>query len=217
MLTQRAAVLLDTLERQVQQGLEEIVHLRRQLETLKAENSRLRDALRHCDATSAPHAASNCSENATEPDAEPASAVTATSSSHSVAGEAPSPHALLEEWYRRYPQTFFKGHTRPLKVGIDAELAKREPWSDKLIRRALACYVNLPRYLKAVRAGVERVGLDGQPAGRISEQEAHHARAKREALQARQRDKGRERAQATQENANLDHKLSELLAKHESR
>src|SRR5690554_7134136 len=29
--------------------------------------------------------------------------------------DAPSPQALLAEWYQRYPGAFFKGHTRPLK------------------------------------------------------------------------------------------------------
>src|SRR5690554_7129165 len=81
--------------------------------------------------------------------------------------DAPSPQALLAEWYQRYPGAFFKGHTRPLKVGIHEALAEQEPWPEKLVRRALACYVNLPRYLKAVREGAERIGLDGKPAGQV--------------------------------------------------
>ncbi|WP_290911260.1 ProQ/FINO family protein, partial [Halomonas sp.] len=100
------------------------------------------------------------------------------------ASEAPSPQALLAEWYRRYPAAFFKGHTRPLKVGIHEELAAREPWPEKLVRRALACYVNLPRYLKAVREGAERIDLAGQPAGVVDAQAAEHARKKLERLQA---------------------------------
>src|SRR5690554_6194438 len=81
--------------------------------------------------------------------------------------DAPSPQALLAEWYQRYPGAFFKGHTRPLKVGIHEALAEQEPWPEKLVRRALACYVNLPRYLKAVREGAERIDLDGKPAGQV--------------------------------------------------
>jgi len=65
--------------------------------------------------------------------------------------QAPSADALLKQWYQRYPNAFFKGHTRPLKVGIHQDLAAHEPWPEKLLRRALAGYVNLPRYLKAVR------------------------------------------------------------------
>jgi ProP effector len=103
--------------------------------------------------------------------------------------EAPSPHALLAEWYQRYPGAFFKGHTRPLKVGIHEELAEQEPWPEKLVRRALACYVNLPRYLKAVREGAERIGLDGKPAGQVDAKAAEHARKKLERLQAEGRGK----------------------------
>ncbi len=98
-------------------------------------------------------------------------------------GEAPSPQALLDEWYARYPAAFFKGHTRPLMVGIHEVLASREPWPEKLVRRALACYVNLPRYLKAVRDGAERIDLDGQPAGKVDAQAADHARRKLDRLQ----------------------------------
>ena len=94
-------------------------------------------------------------------------------------GQAPSPHALLNQWYERYPKAFFKGHTKPLKVGIHQELAEREEWPNKLIRRALANYVNLPRYIKAVREGAERVDLDGQPAGKVDKQAALHAAEKR--------------------------------------
>lgn len=93
--------------------------------------------------------------------------------------KAPSPHALLNQWYERYPKAFFKGHTKPLKVGIHQQLAEREEWPNKLIRRALANYVNLPRYIKAVREGAERVDLDGQPAGKVDKEAARHAAEKR--------------------------------------
>lgn len=101
-------------------------------------------------------------------------------------GEAPSPQALLNQWYRRYPDAFFKGHTRPLRVGIHEDLLVREPWPEKLVRRALACYVHLPRYLKAVREHAERVGLDGEVEGPVTEGEARYARKKLEALRAQQ-------------------------------
>ncbi|MBE0401204.1 ABC transporter substrate-binding protein [Halomonas sp. FME1] len=101
-----------------------------------------------------------------------------------VTPQAPSPHALLNEWYERYPKAFFKGHTKPLKVGIHQDLAEREAWPSKLVRRALANYVNLPRYIKAVRAGAERVDLDGQPAGNVDKQAALHASEKRGEPQA---------------------------------
>ncbi|WP_240724748.1 ProQ/FINO family protein [Onishia niordana] len=101
-------------------------------------------------------------------------------------GELPSPQALLNQWYRRYPDAFFKGHTRPLRVGIHEDLLSREPWPEKLVRRALACYVHLPRYLKAVRELAERVGLDGEAAGPVTEGEARYARKKLDELRAQQ-------------------------------
>lgn len=101
------------------------------------------------------------------------------SSATAETAKAPSPHALLNQWYERYPKAFFKGHTKPLKVGIHQQLAEREEWPNKLIRRALANYVNLPRYIKAVREGAERVDLDGEPAGKVDKEAARHAAEKR--------------------------------------
>lgn len=109
----------------------------------------------------------------TKPEAKVESSATAETA------KAPSPHALLNQWYERYPKAFFKGHTKPLKVGIHQQLAEREEWPSKLIRRALANYVNLPRYIKAVREGAERVDLDGQPAGKVDKEAALHAAEKR--------------------------------------
>ncbi|WP_235447594.1 ProQ/FINO family protein, partial [Vibrio splendidus] len=110
-----------------------------------------------------------------------------SANSGATQSEAPSPQALLDEWYTRYPSAFFKGHTRPLMVGIHEVLASREPWPEKLVRRALACYVNLPRYLKAVREDAERIDLDGQPAGKVDAQSADHAHRKLDRLQGEKR------------------------------
>ncbi|HIX62574.1 MAG TPA: ABC transporter substrate-binding protein [Candidatus Halomonas stercoripullorum] len=104
--------------------------------------------------------------------------------------QAPSAEALLQQWYQRYPNAFFKGHTRPLKVGIHQDLAAHEPWPEKLLRRALAGYVNLPRYLKAVREGAERIDLEGKPDGNVDAQAAEHAKRKLERLQKAQRERG---------------------------
>lgn len=93
--------------------------------------------------------------------------------------EAPSPQALLNQWYQRYPKAFFKGHTKPLKIGIHHDLAQREPWSGKLIRRALANYVNLPRYVKSMREGAERFDLDGNPVGKVDKEASLHASQRR--------------------------------------
>ena len=124
----------------------------------------------------------------------------------------PSPQALLKQWYKRYPDTFFKGHTRPLKIGIHVELLENEPWDEKLVRRALAGYVHLPRYLKAVRAGTQRVDLEGQSVGAVTEDEALHARQQLAELTRQQKE--REEQAASQL---ISHKLSELMTKHRSR
>src|SRR5690554_709128 len=107
--------------------------------------------------------------------------------------QAPSADALLKQWYQRYPNAFFKGHTRPLKVGIHQDLAAHEPWPEKLLRRALAGYVNLPRYLKAVREGAERIDLEGKPDGSVDTQAAEHAKRKLERLQSAQRERGQKK------------------------
>lgn len=127
--------------------------------------------------------------------------------------EPPSPQSLLAQWYQRYPETFFKGHTQPLKTGIHLDLVAREPWPEKLVRRALACYVHLPRYLKAVRADVMRVDLDGQAAGTVTEGEARHARKQLDELTKKQK-KQQKQHNERKESEQLERKLSQLLAKH---
>ncbi|NDL70413.1 ProQ/FINO family protein [Vreelandella alkaliphila] len=102
----------------------------------------------------------------------------------------PSPQALLNQWYQRYPKAFFTGHTKPLKVGIHQDLAQREPWSGKLIRRALANYVNLPRYVKSMREGAERIDLEGHPAGKVDKEAARHANERRKDKSVNEASKG---------------------------
>ncbi|MCM2972934.1 ProQ/FINO family protein [Larsenimonas suaedae] len=116
-----------------------------------------------------------------------------------------TPHSLLEEWYSRFPAAFFKGHTKPLQVGIHTELARHYNVSTKLLRRALACYVNLPRYLKSIREGRERVDLHGKSCGVITQEEAAHALTKLEGLQSRQKER-----QARAEQERMNKKLSAL-------
>jgi len=148
--------------------------------------------------------------------AEPASANVESPPQNSLAfgaeHEVPSPHALLAQWYKRYPKAFFKGHTRPLKTGIHLDLCEVEPWPEKLVRRALACYVHLPRYLKSVREGANRVDLAGEDSEVVTAEEAKHAKRQLEALQKKQ--KARETQQRSEK---LDRKIGALLAKHGQR
>lgn len=101
----------------------------------------------------------------------------------------PSPRALLEQWHGRYPQAFANDHVRPLKIGIHQDLARHEPWSKKLIRRALACYVNRPSYTRAVRKDAARIDLDGNPAGTVDEIAAQAAEEKRRRAMSAKRQK----------------------------
>lgn len=120
-----------------------------------------------------------------------ASAATASGGSDeggsATASDTLSPQALLAQWYERYPRTFFKHHTRPLAIGIHESLAAREAAQEKLVRRALAGYVNLPRYLKSVRSGAARIDLDGREVGRVGEDDAQHAREQLKRLQEKQK------------------------------
>ncbi|MBE0404474.1 ProQ/FINO family protein [Halomonas citrativorans] len=186
--------LLDSLESRLEQAQRELQALRRENIQLKEQLMGQAVALDSAN-TSGQLSATSAGENVTPPSsqypAEQPQSVPASSGVEAVAktttteagAQPPSPHALLKEWYQRYPNTFFKGHTKPLKVGIHQDLAAREPWSGKLIRRALANYVNLPRYLKSVREGGERIDLDGQLAGKVDKEAALHAAEKRKAKQ----------------------------------
>lgn len=217
MLSERTGALFERLERRATDAVAEVMRLRAHLRRLEAENARLREALLRVEEgiAAASESAAASREAVAESHDRQAAAAGPVPSAPSACGDdpdrPPSPRALLNQWYQRYPQAFFKGHTRPLKVGIHQDLLAREPWPEKLVRRALACYVHLPRYLKAVRAGAERVDLDGRAVGAVGDEEAQHARAKLDALRA---DKAAEREARRRER--LDRKLGDLLAKHHS-
>ncbi|CAM3826018.1 ProQ/FINO family protein [Vreelandella rituensis] len=180
-MTQSVLQLLEHLERRLDMANVE-------LQTLREENARLKAQLRNLAEPPAP-----VTSEPALPEPQPQPAVTSSTvqvevqpssqqpaeENVSAAQAPPSPQALLNQWYERYPKTFFKGHTQPLKVGIHEDLAAKEPWSNKLIRRALASYVNLPRYLKAMREGSTRIDLEGRPAGVVDKDAAQHAAEKR--------------------------------------
>jgi ProP effector len=75
----------------------------------------------------------------------------------------------------RFPLTFVvEGRRRPLKIGIDRDLASIV--SPRAIRDALRFYVGSKRYQEALVVGAERVDLAGAPAGIVSTEEAARAR-----------------------------------------
>lgn len=137
-----------------------------------------------------PESASSVSSSTDSSSSDSSSPVSSNPTVQDAQPTPPSPHQLLSQWYARYPKAFSKGRTQPLKIGIHQDLAEREPWSNKLIRRALANYVNLPRYIKAMREGAERVDLEGNPAGVVDVQAAELAAQKRQATQRTQSPQG---------------------------
>lgn len=174
------------------QGLSALIgdRSRRQPADESTARSPARDGEPELDATQ-PDAIEPAETAAASPAEDPQAPAEAPEANPPHGDEAPSPQALLDQWYRRYSSTFFKGHTRPLKIGIHEELTAREPWPEKLVRRALACYVNLPRYLKSVREGAWRLDLAGEPVGQVDATAAEHAHKKLERLQADRRQRGR--------------------------
>ncbi|MDW0361664.1 ProQ/FINO family protein [Halomonas venusta] len=172
--------LLGTLEARLEQTKAALNALREENEMLKRQ---LASQVPQTQQPSQPLQDSAQSDvSATEPSAEgvkPSDSQVVSEVAAETAPQPPSPQALLNQWYKRYPHAFFAGHTKPLKVGIHQDLAQREPWSGKLIRRALANYVNLPRYVKSMREGAERIDLDGNPAGKVDKEAARHASDRR--------------------------------------
>lgn len=172
--------LLGTLEAHLEQTKAALNALREENEMLKRQ---LASQVSQTQQPSQPLQDSAQSDaSATEPSVEsvkPSDSQVISEAAAETAPQPPSPQALLNQWYKRYPNAFFAGHTKPLKVGIHQDLAQREPWSGKLIRRALANYVNLPRYVKSMREGAGRIDLDGNPAGKVDKEAARHASDRR--------------------------------------
>ena len=77
---------------------------------------------------------------------------------------------------KTYPACFDGENPRPLKLGIHRDLMAAG-FEKAAVKRTLARYCNRPRYRKALRAGVIRIDLQGQPAGVVTAAEAETARA----------------------------------------
>lgn len=80
----------------------------------------------------------------------------------------------------KFPECFsVKGPVKPLKVGIFQDLAEKlsddETVSKTRLRQALRHYTSSWRYLKAIKVGAFRVGVDGKDAAEIDEEQANYA------------------------------------------
>lgn len=106
----------------------------------------------------------------------------------------------------QFPNAFkgFKEPKKPLKVGIYNDIRKVMPeLSGKTLHAVLADYTGGPTYLEGLKAGRQRVGLDGHPAGEVTpnteiyaQQRAEHIRQQRE--MRREKDKANSRKATTE-------------------
>ncbi|MGL5409753.1 MAG: RNA chaperone ProQ, partial [Shewanella sp.] len=91
-------------------------------------------------------------------------------------------NAILAYLYETFPLCFIaEGETKPLKIGLFQDLAERLADDSKVsktqLRVALRRYTSSWRYLKCVKAGAQRVDLDGQPCGELEQEHIEHAQA----------------------------------------
>jgi ProP effector len=96
--------------------------------------------------------------------------------------------AAIATLAKLYPNTFvaekWEPH-RPLKVGIYNDLTAANILRRRELHAALAAYTAHRTYLLAMTAGAPRIGLDGLPAGTVTEQDAESAAERLHALDAR--------------------------------
>ena len=91
--------------------------------------------------------------------------------------------SALREWF---PIAFAAGRPRPLKVGIDKDIAERAPAITDVERsKALHYHTKSDRYLRSMRSGAPRVDLDGAEAGAVTDDDAAHAKAILDARKAK--------------------------------
>ncbi len=91
-------------------------------------------------------------------------------------------NAILAYLYETFPLCFIaEGETKPLKIGLFQDLAERLADDSKVsktqLRVALRRYTSSWRYLKSVKAGAQRVDLDGQACGELEQEHIEHAQA----------------------------------------
>lgn len=101
----------------------------------------------------------------------------------------------------RFPKCFtIEGEAKPLKIGIFQDLAERlnedEKVSKTQLRTALRQYTSSWRYLHGVKAGVNRVDLDGNECGVLEQEHVEHAQKALEESKAKVRARRKEQAVA---------------------
>src|SRR5262245_30911805 len=74
----------------------------------------------------------------------------------------------------KFPAAFSQAPPRPLKIGLAADLLAHGI-DRQAVREGLRWYCGSHRYLVALQEGTVRIGLDGEPAGVVTADEAAHA------------------------------------------
>lgn len=124
--------------------------------------------------------------------------------------------AALKQLMEAYPSVFNRDNVRPLKIGIQEDLVADEKLAKNKIKRALASYVRAPQYFKALQVDADRVDLQGESAGKVTESEAAHAKEQLKAFQQRRRERIRDQEKQRREDEKqerFNNKLEMLLNK----
>ena len=84
-------------------------------------------------------------------------------------------HEAIRVLRTLWPSVFRVSSPKPLKIGIDKEIAATGKVPENIVRIGLRSYTRLEQYLENTIVGRVRIGLDGQPDGRVRLDEALNA------------------------------------------
>ncbi len=150
-------------------------------------------------------AAQDADGQSAAPDASADDGSGATGGTASPAAAAMSPAACAERLKTLFP-ALFAGPAKPIKLRIQADIQARAPgeFTKAVLSGFLRRHTGSTGYLIALTRATQRLDLDGQPAGEISEehrQAANEELARRRAIheQRRQAERQAERANAQQQ------------------
>lgn len=117
--------------------------------------------------------------------------------------------AALQQLMEAYPKTFDRKNVRPLKIGIQEDLVADEKVAKNKIKRALASYVRSLNYYRSLREGVERIDINGEPAGLVTKEESDHAKDKLKEINKARQEKRKEQEREER----LSQKLEMLVSR----
>lgn len=131
-------------------------------------------------------------------------------------GQKLSLEQVLRRLQEAYPKAFTNPPT-PLQLGIhkvirDAKPATLESISSNQLSSALRSWVRRDAYLQAVRDRVARIGLDGQPAGEVSDEAAAEARRALKRRIKKRKQGNKRRAEAASKRASTEPRSTNSIA-----